>query len=343
MNELSGSSLYQLTLTRLRLFWRDRTAIFWVLVFPLLLAIGLGVAFRNAAAEVLPVAATTSGLQQTLNVEKSLSATLLDEAAGARALTGGSIVLLAVQTRAGVVYRYDNTNADARHARLLADEVVQARGGRQNPIGAVDELIHENGSRYVDFVIPGVLGMSLLGSALWWLTSVIVDARQKKLLKLLMSSPMPRWQYLAALPLSGLLILSVHVLVFLGCARWIFEVPFRGSLWQLGLSCILAALSFTALGLLISSRARTIEAANGWINLTALPMWILSGVFFSTSRFPAAFQPVIHALPLTAAVDIFRSNMLLGTDISQLVAPVVTLLAWLTVPYLIALKVFLWR
>lgn len=343
MSRLSESSFYQLIVMRLRLFVRDRGAIFWILIFPILLSLGLGVAFRNVAADVLPVAATTRELQQALNAEKSLSATMLDEVSGARALTGGSILLLAIQTRDGVSYRYDSTNGDARRARMLVNDAVQAHGGRHDPVNGVDQLIHENGSRYVDFVIPGVLGMSLLGSALWWLTSVIVDARQKKLLKLLMSSPMPRWQYLAALPLSGLLILIVQVVIFLGCAKWVFDVPFRGSLWQLGLLCVLASCSFTALGLLISSRARSIEAANGWINLIALPMWILSGVFFSTSRFPAVIQPIIHALPLTAAVDTFRANMLLGTDVSQLMAPVAILLAWLIVPFFIALKVFRWR
>jgi ABC-2 type transport system permease protein len=343
MSSLSESSLYQLTVVRLRLFLRDRGAIFWIMVFPVLLSLGLGIAFRNMAADVLPVAATTPQLQQALNAQKSLSATRLDETSGARALTVGSILLLAVQTPDGVIYRYDGTNADARRARLLADDAIQVLGGRRDPIHSADELIHEHGSRYIDFVIPGVLGMNLLGSALWWLTSSIVDARQKKLLKLLLGSPMPRWQYLAAFPFSGLLILVVQVAIFIGCAKLAFDVPLRGSLWQLGLLCVLASFSFTALGLLISSRARSIEAANGWINLTALPMWILSGVFFSTSHFPAAVQPVIHALPLTAAIDTFRSNMLLGTDISQLGAPIVTLLAWLVVPFFVALKVFRWR
>ena len=135
----------------------------------------------------------------------------------------------------------------------------------------------------------------------------------------------------------------IEVGVFLGFSRVVFGVPFRGPIWQLALMCILASLSFSALGLLISSRAKTMEAASGLMNLVMLPMWILSGVFFSASRFPNVLQPFIRALPLTAAIDALRGNMLQGLSMEHLVAPTAVMLAWLLVSFSIALRIFRWR
>ena len=132
-------------------------------------------------------------------------------------------------------------------------------------------------------------------------------------------------------------------MAFLGFARLVFGVPFRGSLWELAFLCVLTSLAFSALGLLVASRARTMEAASGLMNLVMLPMWILSGVFFSASRFPAVIQPVVRALPLTAAIDAMRGNMLQGVALRQLVAPVGILLVWLAVPYAVSLKIFRWK
>src|SRR5581483_9507191 len=171
----------------------------------------------------------------------------------------------------------------------------------------------------------------------------IVEARQKKLLKRLVASPMPRWQYLASYILSRLIMLVVEVVVFIGFAWLVFGVPFRGSLLQLAFLCVLTSLSFSALGLLVASRARTMEAASGLMNLVMLPMWILSGVFFSASRFPAVVQPFVKALPLTASIDTLRGNMLQGTGMGHMLVPVAVLLAWLVVPFIVALRIFRWR
>jgi ABC-type multidrug transport system permease subunit len=185
--------------------------------------------------------------------------------------------------------------------------------------------------------------MNLMGSAMWGLGFAIVDARAKKLLKRMVASPMPRWQYLSAFLLSRLVLLAIEVVVFLGFARVVFGVPFRGPLWQLALVCVLTSLVFSALGLLVASRARTMEAVSGLMNLVMLPMWILSGVFFSASRFPAMIQPLVKALPLTAAIDAMRGNMLQGTQLSHMMAPLAILLVWFALPFLVSLRIFRWR
>ncbi len=342
------SSLYQLTVTRLKLTLREPEAIFWIFVFPILLAIGLGIAFRNRPADVLPVGATTEQLTQALAADSGLKATQMDESAGVHALAVGTIVLLAEQTGHGaagdgVVYRYDNTNPDARTARMIADRAIEVAAGRKDVVTATNDLVHEKGSRYIDFVVPGLLGMNLMGSAMWGLGFSIVDGRQKKLLKRMVASPMPRWQYLMGYLLSRLLMLAVEVVVFLGFAKLVFGVPFRGPLWQLGLLCLLVSMVFSALGLLTASRARTMEAVSGLMNLVMLPMWILSGVFFSASRFPAIVQPLVRALPLTAAIDAIRGNMLQGVQLGQFTVQVGILLAWFAVPFVVALRIFRWK
>jgi ABC-2 type transport system permease protein len=305
--------------------------------------VGLGIAFRNRPADVLQVAATTPQLTRALAADKGLTAITLDEATGTHALATGNILLLAVQTVQGVSYKFDDTNPDARTARLLADRAVQASAGQPQAVPAENRLIHETGARYIDFVVPGLLGMNLMGSAMWGLGFSIVDARQKKLLKRMVASPMPRWQFLASFLLSRLMLLIIEVAVFLGFSRLVFGVPFRGSLWELALLCVLTSLSFSAIGLLVSSRARTMEAVSGLMNLVMLPMWILSGIFFSETRFPVAIQPLVRALPLTAAIDALRGNMLQGMSLGQLAAPVAILLAWAAAAFAVSLRIFRWR
>jgi ABC-2 type transport system permease protein len=343
MSKLSQSSLFQLTSARFRLFFREPEAVFWIFVFPILLSVGLSIAFRNRPADVLQVGATTAQLTQSLNGDKGLRAAAVDEAEGKRELATGKILLLVVQAPDGAVFDYDDTNPDARTARLIADRALEKAAGQRDNVQITSQQVHEAGARYIDFVIPGLLGMNLMSSAIWGLGFSIVEARQKKLLKRLVASPMPRWQYLASFLLSRLLLLVIEVGVFLGFARLVFGVPFRGPIWQLALVCVLASLSFSALGLLIASRAKTMEAASGLMNLAMLPMWIVSGVFFSASRFPDILQPFIRALPLTAAIDALRANMLQGYSVQHIFEPVAVLLTWLLVSFVVALRIFRWR
>jgi ABC-type multidrug transport system permease subunit len=343
MSKLEQSSLYQLTIVRFRLFLREPEAVFWIFIFPILLAVGLGIAFRNRPADVLQVGATTTQLTQALAADKGLTAATMDESGGTHALATGNILLLAIQRPDGVAYKYDDTNPDARTARLLADRAIQTAAGRREAVRAENELVHETGARYIDFVVPGLLGMNLMGSAMWGLGFSIVEARQKKLLKRLVASPMPKWQYLASFMLSRLAMLIIEVAMFLGFARLVFGVPFRGSLVELAFLCLLTSLAFTGLGLLAASRAKTMEAVSGLMNLVMLPMWILSGVFFSASRFPAVVQPVVRALPLTAAIDALRGNMLQGMNLGQEAVPVAILAAWFAVPFAVSLRIFRWR
>lgn len=343
-NTLADHALVQLTLTRFREFVREPEALFWVFVFPVLLAAGLGLAFRNRPADVLKIAAVTPELVTSLRREKLLDVRQMSPAAADQALRTGKVALLAEPGPSGAVtYRYDNTNPEGRTARMLADQAVQRAAGRSDPVAARDQLMREPGSRYIDFLIPGLLGMNLMGSAIWGMGFAIVDARRRKLMKRLVATPMPRHYYLLSFVLSRLVMLVIEVGFLLGFGVYVFKVPARGSLAELTLLCVIASFSFGALGLLIASRVRTIEAASGLMNLVMMPMWIVSGVFFSSQRFPDVIQPVIKALPLTATIDALRANMLQGAGLAQVTPEIGVLAAWLVVCFPIALKLFRWR
>lgn len=342
---LERSSLAQLTKVRFLEFLREPEAIFWSFVFPVLLAAGLGIAFRNQPAQVLKIGATDSRLADALRKEKGLEVQVLDRDAGDLGLRTGRILLLAIPgaTQDAVVYRFDDTNAEARNARLLADRAMHKASGRPEPVSASDDLVREPGSRYIDFLVPGLLGMNLMGGGIWGLGFSIVDTRRKNLLKRLVAAPMAKWEYLMSYLLSRLVMLTLEVVTFVGFSVLVFGVPLRGSVFHLGALCLLASLSFGSLGLLIASRARTIEAVSGLMNLVMLPMWVLSGIFFSADRFPDAAQPFIRALPLTAVIDALRANMIQGLPLPQLGWQLAVIVGWLVLSFGVAMRLFRWR
>ena len=342
----SDHPLVQLTRVRYREFFREPEAVFWVFIFPVLLAAGLGLAFRNRAPErtsVAVVGAAADSLARALRSRGQIDASVRGDSASREALRTGDVALVVISRRDRVEYRYDDTRPESRTARLLVDDALQQAHGRRNPVPVSDALVRERGGRYIDFLVPGLLGMNLMGSGIWGLGFAIVDARKKRLLKRLIATPMQRWQYLASFALSRLTLLFVEVGLLLGFAVLVFGVPVRGSLPLLILICLLSSLSFASLGLLIASRAQTMEGASGLMNLAMLPMWIFSGVFFSASRFPQAIQPLIQALPLTAVINALRANVLRGAGLQAVASELGIILAWMVVSFALALKLFRWR
>jgi ABC-type polysaccharide/polyol phosphate export permease len=338
--------LFQLTLARMREFYREPEAIFWVFGFPIVLAFALGLAFRNSGPGELKVGVAAgpgdSALAATLDATPQLGATVFDTATGRLQLRIGRIALLVVPGDP-IVYRYDSTRTESRLARLEVDEALQRAGGRVDPTPVRDERVVERGSRYIDFLIPGLLGMNLLGSGIWGVGFSVVQARQKKLLKRFMATPMRRSHYLLGFILSRLIFLFVEVVALVGFGRLMFGVGVRGSIIVLAAVAILGALSFAGLGLLVASRARTIEGVSGLMNLVMLPMWILSGTFFSYARFPDVMIPFVKALPLTALNDALRAVMIDGAALTSLGGSLAIVVAWGAVSFVIALKIFRWR
>ncbi len=344
-----SSPLLQLTLIRFREFLREPEAVFWTFIFPLLLASGLGLAFRSRPADVAKVGILTTApeadrIRTALVGDSSLQVVSLDDTAAVNALRIGTVALVVVPLDSGrVEYRFDRARTEARTARLLVDEALQRASGRSDAVVTTDALISERGSRYIDFVLPGLLAMNLMGSGMWGIGFSIVDARRKKLLKRFVATPMRRYHYLASFLLMrlGLMVIEVTVITLFG--YFAFGVPMRGSLVAFAVACVLGALVFGSLGLLVASRAKTIEAASGLMNLIMVPMWVASGVFFSAGNFPDAVQPFIQALPLTAVVDSVRGIMIQGLGWAALAPEFAIVTTWLVLSFGVALRFFRWR
>jgi ABC-type multidrug transport system permease subunit len=338
--------LIELTRVRFLEFFREPEAVFWTFIFPILLAAGLGIAFRSRPADVVKVGIkATSHAADTLLAafasERGIEVVALADSAAATALRIGSVALVADLAGDTAVLRFDDAREEARTARLLAERALARPAAGVRPLR--EELISEAGSRYIDFVLPGLLAMNLMGSGIWGIGFSIVDARRKKLLKRLIATPMSRAQYLLSFLGLRLALMAVEVTVISAFGALVFCVPMRGSLVVFTAIVLSATLAFGAIGLLIASRARTVEAASGMMNLVMLPMWVGSGVFFAASNFPDVVQPAIQALPLTAVVDALRLNMLQGAGWTGVAGELGILIGWLVLCFAIALRVFRWR
>ena len=338
--------MFQLALARMREFYREPEAVFWVFGFPLVLAFALGLAFRNTGPGTLQVAVTPgpgdSVLAATLDSSPRLVATVLDTASARLRLRTGRIALLVVPGDT-LIYRFDSTRTESGLARLEVDDVLQRARGRADLVAIREERAAAPGSRYIDFLIPGLLGMNLLGSGIWGVGFSVVQARQRKLLKRYMATPMRRSHYLLSFIFSRLVFLFLEIVALVGLGWLLFGVAVRGSLITLAAVSTLGAFSFAGLGLLVASRAKTIEGVSGLMNLVMLPMWILSGTFFSYARFPDAMIPFVKALPLTALNDAIRAVMIDGAGLMVLGAPLAAVAGWGAVSFVIALKIFRWR
>ena len=341
--------LVQLTLVRFREFVREPEALFWVFVFPILMAAGLGVAFRSRPIDTVTVAvvepaAPAIGIAGLLAARKNIVVRELREDSALAALRTGKVALIAIGDGDGHVrYRYDPARDESRVARLLFDDALQRALGRGDPVAALDDHVTERGSRYIDFVIPGLLGMNLLGSGVWGIGFALVDMRRKRLLKRFIATPMSRSLFLLSFILSRLGLLVLEVAFLIGFGVIVFHVPLSGPIWALAVVCVLGSLCFSGLGLLIASRARTIEGASGLMNAAMLPMWIFGGVFFSSSKFPAVMQPLVRVIPLTAVNNALRANMLEGASFVAMLPELAIVAAWTAVCFGLALRLFRWR
>src|SRR4051812_40307704 len=339
--------LAQLTLMRVRELTREPGILFWIFGFPILMSVGLGLAFRTRGPEPIAVGSLPGAPADIVSALErgGVKVQPVDEAAARLALRSGKVALvLAPPERPGgpVRYRFDPMRAETRLARATVDDLVQRAAGRRDLRAVADEPVHERGARYIDFLIPGLLGMNLMSGSMWGIGWVIVNMRVRRLLKRLLAAPMRRSHLLIAQGLARLLLLPVEVAVILIFARLAFDVRLAGSLLALAAICVAGAASFAGIAVLVSSRAPNNETGGGLMNVVMLPMFVLSGVFFSSSHFPALMQPLITALPLTALNDGLRAVIVDGGGLTAVGGPLAVLGVWGVVCFLLGLRLFRW-
>ena len=340
--------LVELTLARLREIFREPEALFWAFVFPILMSVAMAMAFPSAGNAPVPVGVRQGtgdeALRATLAASKAIAPRIVTAEDEPRALRDGEVDVVVVPGTPPA-YRFDPARAESRSARLVLDDVLKRAAGRTDPWTAVDEHVAVPGSRYVDWLLPGLVGMGIIATSVWGIAFSVVQTRMRKLLKRMVASPMRRSHYLLAQVLARMLFLLPEVAIPVLFGRYVIGMPLRGSLVALAVVSIVGALSTGGIGLLAASRAKTFEAISGLVNLILLPMWIASGIFFSASRFPDVVQPFVQGLPLTALIDALRAVILEGASLGsrQVVTELGIMAAWGIVPFVIALRIFRWR
>lgn len=341
------SGYAHLLLARLRELQREPEVVFWVFVFPLLLAVGLGIAFRNKPADVTTVTVVSSPqAERTVEMlreqQPSMKVKVLEREAAKQAFRLGKYDLVVETGADGVQYEYDPARTESVLAHEQVNNALQTAAGRKDVLPAKSVASSEPGSRYIDFLIPGLLGMNLMNSGMWGIGFALVDMRQRKLLKRFVATPMRRSDFLLALTSSRLVLMIIEVGLLLGFGLLFFHMRVTGSILNILLLGALGAISFGGIGLLTASRAQKIESVSGLINVVMMPMWIFSGVFFSYERFPAVVHPLIKMLPLTALNDALRATILQGQSLSAQWSRIAILALWGAISFVLALRWFRW-
>ncbi len=337
--------LYELTLWRVREFLREPEAIFWVFAFPILLALALGIAFQTRGSRTVRIAVEEGQgaveLVRVLDADEVLEARVLPAEEAQNALRTGRVPLVVVPGEP-VAFRYDSTRDESLLARLVTAEALQRASGREDVREIREVRVTEPGARYIDFLIPGLIGMNIMGTGLWGVGFAIVRTRSRKLLKRFLASPMRRSHFLLAHMFARLVFLVFEVTTVLLFGYFMFGVPMRGSLFAVTVIVLLGAMTFSGFGILVASRPQTIEGVSGLMNLVMIPMWILSGVFFSWSHFPEVVQPLIRLLPLTALNDALRAVILDGAPLMATASMLLVMSVWAVGCYGVSLKIFRW-
>jgi ABC transporter DrrB family efflux protein len=351
--------LLELVRSRVLEFLREPEAVFWVYGFPVVMVLSLGLAFRaqpqpesrvavveeararapedTAAGEDEPAPGFGLGTASGVVVESRERAVALE-----RLRTGRIDLVVERLPTGGVCFHLDESRPESVLARSRVHDLLERAAGRTDLVQTESRLLTRPGSRYIDFLVPGLMGLSLLGGGLWGVGFATVEMRMRKLLKRFLATPMRRGEFLLAMMLSRMAFMIPEMLVVLACARWLFDVRIFGSPLALAFLVGLGATSNAGLGLLLASRAKSMETVSGILNLVMLPMWLGSGVFFPRDRYPDWLRPLLDLLPLSPLVDALRGVMLDGQPLTALWPQVATVAAWGIISFAIALRIFRW-
>jgi ABC-2 type transport system permease protein len=363
-NPRSYWPIWELTVSRMRIFYREPAAVFWVYGFPLVMAMSLGMAFREKPEESIRVDVVSAEAQSPqAKVEsesdgnpkskiQNLKSAFSDprfivtdspaENWRKRLQAGKTDVVIETNTD-GTYQLWDEPHRTESRLARYAIEAALLRGESNSTVPLEEKHLEQAGSRYIDFLLPGLIGLNLMGGGMWGVGFVIVDMRVRKLLKRFLATPMRRSDFLLSVMFSRLFFTLTDIIILLIFGYLMFQVRCSGSWLALTAVVLLGGATFAGVGLLVASRAQTIETVSGFMNFVMLPMWILSGVFFSSERFPSEIQPLINALPLTALNQALRGVMLEGQSLAALWPQVAILLGYAVVTFSVALRVFRWR
>jgi ABC-type multidrug transport system permease subunit len=345
----------ELILYRFRMHYREPAGLFWGYGLPLLLAVCLGVAFRSKGPDTFVVdieagpfaAEVLDALEAAAPRDGDFAASIRPpQEAADRLRLGKTQVVVRAEDHDGALvyeYRFDPMRSDSTTARLYTDDALQRSADRTDPVATCDSHITEPGSRYIDFLIPGLLGMNIMGTGLWGVGFVLVELRVRKLLRRFAATPMRPSHFLLSLLWTPTLFALPELVVMIGTGVLLFDLPVRGSMLAMFVLVLCGAACFSGIGLLIASRAKKLETVMGLINVVQLPMWLLSGIFFSPDNFPDLLQPVVDALPLTHLNRALRNVLLDGASLPSQWPAILMLTVIGVICWALAIRRFRWN
>lgn len=369
--------LWLLVLTHILAIIREPGVLFWGIVFPILISLGLGLAFTKKA-DILRKVAVINNTGITVsdstaifrfldleceehNPEKQddyrWKLEIKDEKLGKSVylfyylswdeaivlLKRGTVNLILKNNNGKTEYHFDPVNSDAELTYLKLSGMIGS--GVVLPAGRNDEIkpMTIAGTRYIDFLIPGLITLGVMMSTMWGISYGIIDKRSKKLLRRMVATPMKKSHYLIALLTVRITLNLIEALVLLLFALIVFKMQIQGSISALILLFLTGNIAFAGLAILISSHTSNTEVGNGLINAVVMPMMVLSGIFFSYHNFPDWSIPVIEKLPLTMLTDGMRSIFNEGAGWSQVALPILILTTIGVVLFGAGLKIFKWH
>ncbi len=375
----SFQQLRQLFMALLREIIREPGVLFWGILFPILMALGLGIAFSKKADVTRKVAIIKNEGQPAsqkgdslLNaflenscVKKSSDEkgewkwqyTIADEKLGNSIflfyemewdeamvlLKRGTINVMITAMEEKAEYHFDPMNSDAEITFLKLSSII----GKGEIVSALSNSVIRpltvTGTRYIDFLVPGLMSLGVMMSCMWGISYGIIEKRSKKLLRRMVATPMKKSHFLIALISVRLTMNFFESLVLFIFALLAFKMTIQGDITALILIFIAGNIAFSGLAVFVSSHTSNTEVGNGLINFVVTPMMVLSGIFFSYQNFPEWSLPVIKNLPLTMLADGMRSIFNEGAGYSEVALPV-TILTFTGIGFFIAgLKIFKWH
>ncbi|MEI7724051.1 MAG: ABC transporter permease, partial [Bacteroidota bacterium] len=334
IERISNSQLVQLILANIKELIREPGVLFWGIIFPILMSLGLGVAFTKKKDVVTNIAVigqnhliyqpsdsaslllsffltnkAVSGQDHQGHITRKL--TIQDDKLGSttfifQALTWKEAMILlkrgnlniVLDEKSGLVqYHFDPMNPDAQLAYLKLSKLLNAPGIVAKNGNTDVEPLTVGGTRYIDFLVPGLIAMGVMMSCMWGVSYAIIERRSKKLLRRMVATPMKRSNFLIALITVRVLMNFVEAGLLVLFAWLAFNITIQGSIPAALALFIAGNFAFAGISIFISSHTAKTEIGNGLINALSMPMMVLSGVFFSYHNFPEWSIPVIQKFP----------------------------------------------
>ncbi len=339
---------FELVLMELKSFYRNPGIIFWAFGFPLLMAGVLGSAFSNKKDSIRKIGiigensiALVSQYQMIPIPENSFSQfefISISQDDAIKKMKRGELHLYLESAKNDLIYYFDPSNSESYQSYLLVERLLNKS---DIPSGKIIS-INTKGSRYVDFLIPGLLALGIMNSCIWGSGWTLIEFRIKKLMRRMMATPLPKWIFLMSHVFTRFILSGLEFVFLIIFSYFMYDVHIQGSYLAIIVCFFSGNFAFSGIAILFSSRAASTQVANGLINLVTFPMTICSGVFFSYHNFPEAAEKIIQYFPLTLIADSIRSIYNEGAQLSDVAIPAIILNIIGTVFFTLGLKVYKW-